>query len=472
MTDPRRLLPGVDRLLEAAGTLIAEFGQNEVSDALRHSVDEARAVLGAGDSEVAWTDESQAVAHCLAAAEVLLRVRARSSLRSVLNATGVVLHTNLGRAPLATIAAAAAHAATTGYSNLEFDLDRGARGSRYDHARELIAELTGAEDALVVNNCAAGLLLALSAAARDREVVISRGELVEIGGGFRIPEVMERAGARLVEVGTTNRTRAQDYATAAESGTVAALLKVHRSNFHLTGFTESTSLEELVQIAQGRGLRVIHDLGSGLLIDPARVGLPDEPRPHASIAAGVDAVIFSGDKLLGGPQAGLIAGRADLIEKMRRDPFCRAFRVDKGTLAALEATLRLYRDPARAVDEIPILRSLGRTPDELEESCQRIVAALTDRLPTDVMLDTVETEGRVGGGTFPAHPLSSRAVRIRLRDHSSDSLEAWVHRARTVREGRPVVGRIESDAWLLDPRAVPHSDEAALVERVAGTFRP
>ena len=476
MSDPRRLLPGVDRLLDAAGGLVDEFGHAEVTEALRVALDEVRSRVGvAGDDPsqaINWGSEEEAAQHCLAAAESHLRARARPSLRRVLNATGVVLHTNLGRAPLAAVAARAASDVARGYSNLEFDLDEGRRGSRYDHARSLIAELTGAEDGLVVNNCAAGLLLALSAAARDRDVVISRGELVEIGGGFRIPEVMERAGARLVEVGTTNRTRVADYETAAESDRVAALLKVHRSNFNVTGFTESVTTESLVEVGAGRGLRVIHDLGSGLMIDPGRLGLPDEPGPADSIAAGVDAVIFSGDKLLGGPQAGLIAGRADLIERMRRDPFCRAFRVDKGTLAALEATLRLYRDSDRAVREVPTLRALASSQTEVRERCDRIAARLAEALGDLAAVDVIESEGRVGGGTFPEHPLASASVRLSVAGGGDAAIETWARACRVVdlADRLPVVGRIEASAWLLDPRAVPVEDEDALIATVAGCF--
>ncbi len=480
MSDARRLLPGVDRLLEAAGGLVDEFGHSEVAEALRLALEQARsgADQAAADTPAStpknpvWSNEAEAAQYCLAAAQAHLRARARPSLRRVLNATGVVLHTNLGRAPLAEVAAEAAREATSGYSNLEFDLESGSRGSRYDHARGLLAELTGAEDALVVNNCAAGLLLALSAAARDRDVVISRGELVEIGGGFRIPEVMERAGATLVEVGTTNRTRIEDYSVAAESVTVAALLKVHRSNFNITGFTESVTPVDLVELAVGKGLRVIHDLGSGLMIDAARLTLPNEPGPADSIAAGVDAVVFSGDKLLGGPQAGLIAGRADLIERMRRDPFCRAFRVDKGTLAALEATLRLYRDSERAVREIPTLRALARTRTELAERCEQIVSRLAAILGDSVTIDSIESEGRVGGGTYPEHPLASMSVRIRVAGAGDAAIEEWARACRTVeRVGLvPVVGRIEDGGWLLDPRAVPVEDEPALIATVAGCF--
>ena len=461
--DPRRKIPGVDRLLEAAGELVDRHGAAETATALRAAIQEGRDRVADGT----WPRDPAEPGPWVEAAAARLAAREIPSLRPVLNATGVVLHTNLGRAPLAPEALEAARRASEGYASLEFDLDAGVRGSRYDHARDLIRELTGAEDALVVNNCAAALLLALSAAARGREVVISRGELVEIGGGFRIPEVLERAGADLVEVGTTNRTRAADYDAAAESVRVAALLKVHRSNFSVTGFTESASLEELVEVAARRRLQVVHDLGSGLLVHPARLALPDEPMPAASIAAGADVVVFSGDKLLGGPQAGIVAGSAELVGRMRRDPLCRALRVDKATLAALEATLRLYRNPERALRSIPTLRALATPADEIEARCARAAEALAAGLGgTSDRVDVVAVPGRVGGGTFPDHAIASHAVRIRPGGGDART-ESWAQAARTrAYPDRPVVGRIEEGAWLLDLRCVPDADVPALVDTV------
>ncbi|MDF1506397.1 L-seryl-tRNA(Sec) selenium transferase, partial [Roseisolibacter sp. H3M3-2] len=312
-----------------------------------------------------------------AAAEAL-EARLRPSLRPVLNATGVVLHTNLGRAPLAESALDAVRAVAEGYANLEYDVARGARGSRHDHCVALLRELTGAEDAVVVNNCAAGLVLALAALAHGGEVVVSRGELVEIGGSFRVPDIMATSGARLREVGTTNRTYAEDYARALVPET-AALLKVHRSNFAIEGFTAQASVAELAPVAARAGVPLLHDFGSGLLLPLDAHGLSGEPTARDLVDAGATLVIMSGDKLLGGPQAGLVVGRADAVARLRRHPLARALRVDKLTLAALEATLALYRDPAKARREIPALAMLTAPAEALRERADRLEAALAAR---------------------------------------------------------------------------------------------
>ncbi len=322
----------------------------------------------------------------------------RPSLRRVLNATGVIVHTNLGRAPLAEPALARAVESGRGYSNLELDLTTGTRGSRQDHVAALLRRLTGAEASLVVNNNAAALLLALAALADGREVVVSRGELIEIGDGFRIPEVLERSGARLVEVGTTNRTRAADY-DAATGADTALLLRVHQSNFRLVGFAERPALRELAAVARRHELPLLDDLGSGALVD-----LGDEPTARAALEQGADLVCFSGDKLLGGPQAGVVLGRADLIERLRRHPLHRALRIDKLGLAALEGTLLLYLDPARALREVPVLRMLHE--DVLS------VRSRAERLAGSVGGEVEETVARVGGGALPLAELPSFACAL------------------------------------------------------------
>ncbi len=377
---------------------------------------------------------------------------AHPSLRPVVNATGVILHTNLGRAPLAEEALAAMIRVGPGYSNLEFDLEDGVRGSRYLHARDLLLRLTGAEDALVVNNAAGALVLALAALAGGKGVAVSRGELVEIGGGFRLPEILAASRARLLEVGTTNRTRAADYREGAPDG---ALLKVHRSNFRMTGFTEEASLSELVTLGRELGLPVIHDLGSGLLLEPARLGLPPEPRPHDALVAGVDLVLFSGDKLLGGPQAGILLGRADAVAAARRHPLCRALRVDGMTLAALEATLALYLDPVRAVERIPTLRMLAASVEEVRGRAEALVDRLT-RGGAGFPMAVAELDGRVGGGTFPEHTVPSAGLRI------PDPEGALAARLRAA--DPPVVGRLDGGSLVLDLRTVLPADEPA-VER-------
>jgi len=353
----------------------------------------------------------------------------RPALRRVLNATGVIVHTNLGRAPLAAAALERAVEATRGYSNLEYDLDEGRRGSRQDHVTGILRRLTGAQAAIVVNNNAGALLLALAALAEGRDVIVSRGELIEIGDGFRIPDVLARSGARLVEVGTTNRTRAADYEHAIDERT-ALLLRVHQSNFRVVGFAEQPPLGELATIARATSLPLLDDLGSGALLD-----LSDEPTARASLAAGADLVCFSGDKLLGGPQAGIVAGRADLVERLRRHPLHRALRIDKLSLAALEGTLLLYLDPERALAEVPVLRMLREPPE--------IVRARAERLAAAVGGEVEETVGRVGGGALPLHELPSFACAV------EESLAAPLH----LREPA-VIGIVRDGRLLLDCRTL------------------
>jgi L-seryl-tRNA(Ser) seleniumtransferase len=374
----------------------------------------------------------------------------------VINATGVVLHTNLGRAILARGAVEAVEQAAEGYSNLELDLESGRRGSRYVHCVALLRELTGAEDALVVNNNAAAVVLAVNTLALRREVVVSRGELVEIGGAFRIPEIVRRSGARLVEVGATNRTHGEDYERAIGART-AALLRVHRSNFRLSGYTAQVDTPSLAALAARHGLPLLEDLGSGLLIDPALLHLPNEPTPRQVLDAGADVVTMSGDKLLGGPQAGIIAGRRTLLRRMRRNPLCRALRVDKLTLAALEATLQAYRDPTQALARIPTLRALALAPDELHaratELAQHLVAAA-------VPAETRPGTSAVGGGAYPEVELPTTLVAI-VADLGANELAA------RLRGGEPpVVARIEGDRVVLDPRTIAAADAEPLVQAV------
>ena len=366
----------------------------------------------------------------------------RPTFRRVLNATGVIVHTNLGRAPLAAAALERAIEATRGYSNLEYDLAEGRRGSRQDHVASILCRLTGAEAALVVNNNAAALLLALAALAEGRDVIVSRGELIEIGDGFRIPDVLARSGARLVEVGTTNRTRAGDYERAIDERT-ALLLRVHQSNFRVVGFAERPRLEDLAEIARVGSLPLLDDLGSGALID-----LSDEPTARASLAAGADLVCFSGDKLLGGPQAGIIVGSAELIERLRRHPLHRALRIDKLSLAALEGTLLLYLDPERALAEVPVLRMLRESPETVHARAERLAAAVGGEVE--------ETVARVGGGALPLHELSSFACAV------EESLAA------PLRMHEPaVVGIVRDGRLLLDCRTLADAELDILAAAVA-----
>ncbi len=433
MDDPRRSLPSVDAALTGAGIaeLLDTHPRGQVVDAVRAAID-ARRRNGGGLDGLA-----EDVAH-----------RVRPSLRRVINATGVILHTNLGRAPLAPQAAAAV-AEAMGTSNLEWDADTGERGSRQDHVVEHLRALTGAESAAVANTNAGGILLALVALASGREVIVSRGQLVEIGGGFRVPEVLTASGCRLIEVGTTNKTRAVDYERAIGPD-AAVILRVHPSNFRVVGFTEEAPLDELVALAHDRGLIVIDDLGSGALTpDPIYRGEPDV---HSSVAAGVDVTCFSSDKLMGGPQGGILVGTADAIGRCRRHPLMRALRPDKLTIAALEATLALHRDPGSARASIPTLTMLAAQQDTLRERAEGLAASIGG--------DVVATVGRVGGGSLPMEELPSFAVALD-GDHGADALAARLracepHVAARVAEGRVLLDvlTLSDDDLVLLPALV------------------
>lgn len=447
-----RHLPSVDRLLQspALAPVIAAHGRALVTDAVRGALDEARARLQAGGPAPSEED-------LLAAARAIVEARAEPTLVPVINASGVIIHTNLGRAPLSADARQAMLDVALGYSNLEYDLAAGERGSRYSHAAGLIAELTGAEAGLVVNNNAAAVTLILAALCAGREVLISRGELVEIGGGFRIPDVLRQSGARLVEVGTTNRTYAHDYEAAITPDT-AAILTVHASNFKLVGFTHTPDRAELAALAYARGLWLIDDIGSGALVDTTAYGLAAEPTPQASLAAGADLVAFSGDKLLGGPQAGLIVGRRDLVERLRRFPLTRALRVDKLTLAALHATLLHYR--RGDVENIPVWAMIGASRDTLHARATAWATALAAR---GIDATVVAAESTVGGGSLPGETLPTWA--LALTSGRPHEVVAQLRRGRP-----PLVARIEDDRVMFDPRTVLPDQDAAVPDAIVAAL--
>ena len=390
-----------------------------------------------------------------------LEFRTSRSLRGVVNGTGVVVHTNLGRSPLADEAEEAIHSVSSGYSNLEFDLENGERGSRYAHVEGLICELTGAEAALVVNNNAAAVILALTTLAQGREVIVSRGELVEIGGSFRIPDVMRQSGARLVEVGTTNRTHITDFRAAITDAT-ALMLKVHTSNFAIVGFTAEVSIGAMAMLRAETGIPVMLDAGSGSLIDLSSYGISGEPTIRQYLEKGADLVTFSGDKLLGGPQTGLIAGARRLIEPMKHHPLLRALRMDKLNLAALEATLRLYRDERRALASIPTLRMLTMTGGQLVRRADTICRKLRRAIPDSVSLVKHPGESSAGGGSFPLLQLPTTLIEIRIGVSSAQQIEAALRRAPV-----PVIGRIHHDRYLLDVRTILDRDLPALSNSLA-----
>jgi L-seryl-tRNA(Ser) seleniumtransferase len=458
--DARRRIPSVDGLMAAPAfvTLTGRVGRERVVRALRAVQDEVRAGPRHADppADAEWY-----------AAQVQARVDAEDqpSLRPVINATGVILHTNLGRAPLAE-AARRAVAQAAGYATLEYDVETGGRGSRHDHCVALLRELTGAEEAVVVNNNAAAVVLALNTLALGGEAIVSRGELVEIGGSFRVSEIMARSGAVMREVGATNRTHLRDYQGAIGPAT-RVILKVHRSNFTLKGFTSEVGVDALAPVAREAGVPIVHDLGSGALVSLTRFGLPDEPTVREAVADGADVVTLSGDKLLGGPQAGILVGSAALIDRIRSNPLCRAVRCDKLTLAALEATLALYRDPEAAVREIPTLRMIAADPVDLQARAEALVAALS---ATGVRAQTRRESSTVGGGALPGATLPTTVVAIDPGEDGADGL------AKRLRNGSPaVVARVRDGLLLLDPRTVEpaHDDTlASAVVRAAAAGPP
>jgi L-seryl-tRNA(Ser) seleniumtransferase len=456
--DPRRRLPSVDQALQRpeVQALVGTHGRPTVLRALRTSLDDLRRRAARESVEGALARLPEHLAARIEAA-------ARPSLRRVLNATGVVVHTNLGRAPLSPGAAARVAEIASSYSNLEYDLERGERGNRETHAEARLRDLLGVETTVVVNNCAAAVLLAVNTLAEGREVLVSRGELVEIGGSFRIPDVLRKGGARLREVGTTNRTRLADY-RAALSPEAAMILKVHPSNFRIVGFTEAPALEALADLAREAGIPLVEDQGSGLL-EPLPGGLASEATALQALRGGADAVTFSGDKLLGGPQAGLVAGRKTVVEPMRRNPLYRALRVDKMTLAALDATL-LDHGAGRAAERVPVLRMVHAPLDELRARASAFAAAVARAAPA-FRPALVESESAVGGGAAPTAGLPSVAVALEPGPGGPDALAA------ALRAGSPpVVARVAEDRILVDLRTVRPDEEEMLLAALASAARP
>ena len=453
--DMLRAIPKVDELLgmEPLQALAGQMPAPALREAVREELEALRRRILAGDTGHIPNREALCAAVCRRAREASL-----PSLRGVVNGTGVTLHTNLGRACLSHRAVEAVVAVAGGYSTLEYDVDAGRRGSRHSHVEALLCAVTGAEGAMVVNNNAAAVLLILSALGKGGEVITSRGELVEIGGSFRVPDIMVQCGCALREVGTTNKTHLSDYERAITPET-RALLKVHTSNYKIMGFTESVPLAELVALGRERGLPVIEDLGSGSLVDLEQFGIHGEPTVQQSVQAGVDIISFSGDKLLGGPQAGIIIGRKDYIETLKKHPLARALRVDKMTLAALRETLYAYTDPAMAVREIPTLAMLAVPEHVLREKAELLCRALADR---GVTARTVPAQDQVGGGSVPTQLLPAWAVAIDPGRLTVDGLEAALRR----RE-RPIIGRITHEQYLLDTRTLWESDFDYIAEAAA-----
>jgi L-seryl-tRNA(Ser) seleniumtransferase len=446
-----RQIPSIDRLLgeQAVQPLLAAYGREQTVSGLRATLDAVRAEVQDG------ADVPDAAALSVRT-DALLQARLAPTLRRVINATGVIIHTNLGRAPLSAAAQAAIEAVSRGYSTLEYSLAEGQRGHRTAHAERLLCELTGAESALVVNNNAGAVLLALRGLGQGRGAIVSRGQLVEIGGGFRVPDVMRESGARLIEVGTTNRTHLRDFAAAIEEHADAALiLRAHHSNFRIVGFTTEPALDELVALGAEHGLPVVDDLGSGALLDTAAYGLAHEPTVQESVQAGAAVVCFSGDKLLGGPQAGIIVGRAEHVDPLKRHPLARALRADKLCLAALQVTLLHYLK-GEAVEQVPIWRMISAPLEGIARRAQEWVQALEG---DDIAAEVVNGESTVGGGSLPGEVLPTRLVALAALhpNEVADALRA---------ADPPVIARIEDDRLVLDPRTVLEEEEKGVLTAV------
>ena len=448
-------LPSVDEVLRTgiAVAAIEAFGRPAMVEAVRNAIAEARGAGGGAEAD-----------HVAVAARASLAAQSMPGLRPVFNLTGTVLHTNLGRAVLAEAAIAAATAVMREATALEFDLATGSRGDRDDHVRGPLCALTGAEDATVVNNNAAAVLLVLNSLSKGREAIVSRGELIEIGGAFRMPDIMSRAGARLVEIGTTNRTHLKDYAHAIGPKT-GLILKVHTSNYRIEGFTKAVAGRELAALAREKGVPLVNDLGSGTLIDLSRCGLSHEPTVAEAVAEGADIITFSGDKLLGGPQAGFIIGRKDLLQRINRNPMKRALRLDKIRLAALEATLNLYRDPDRLAARLPTVRLLARPQAEIQALAGRVATLVQDRLGGMFSVEVVACASQIGSGALPMETLPSAGIAMRLAASRGQgrALTALASAFRSL--PMPVIGRISDAALILDLRCL--ENEAGFAANLA-----
>jgi L-seryl-tRNA(Ser) seleniumtransferase len=451
-----RQIPAVDQLLasDQATTLAREFSRDELVEVLRRRLEELRGDLRKGEGQLPDFDSEEFYQELRTA----LVSQRQVNLRQTINATGIVIHTNLGRAPLALEALAALVDVASGYSNLEYDLTNGKRGSRYAHVESLLKQLTGAEAALVVNNCAAAVVLALATFAKGGEVIASRGELVEIGGSFRMPDVIAESGATMVEVGTTNKTRLEDYSLAINDKT-RLILSTHTSNYRIVGFTGKPSLAELAELAHQRELLLIEDLGSGTLVDLQAPELADEPTVSERLASGVDLITFSGDKLLGGPQAGLLLGRAELINTLKKSPLLRALRIDKLSLAALEATLRLYLPPNDPHVSVPVLNMLGASKADITTRARELAAALSAIDGVNVHID--DGASYAGGGALPATEIPTTLIKLQIAGLEAEEV------ARRLRAcDPPVIARIADDALVFDLRTVLPRQHDALIAAI------
>jgi len=457
-------IPKVDELLE--NSIIIEqmeaYPRVTILEAIRKELDKLREIIKQADSEFEKIDTYIASLPNKIAYEI---VKANEShLKRVINATGTIVHTNLGRSLLAESAVKKVAEVAQGYSNLEYNLEAGKRGSRYSHVEELLGKITGAESAIVVNNNASAVMLILSTLSKNKEAIVSRGELVEIGGSFRVPAVMEQSGAKLVDVGTTNKTHPEDYIEAINEET-GVLLKVHTSNYRIMGFTESVGLDELVKIGREHNVPVVEDIGSGVLIDLSKYGLEHEPTVQESIEAGIEILSFSGDKLLGGPQAGIIVGKKEYIDKMKKNPLTRAIRIDKFTIAALEETLKLYLDEKVAINSIPTIKMATMGIQKLEEKSNELFKLITE-LDIAAKIEIVDQVSQIGGGAMPMSELPTKAIEIRPENMNVALLEKRLRNYKN-----PIITRVYKNTLLLDVRTISESEYKIVVEALETVFK-
>lgn len=459
--DILRRIPKVDEVLQKEPLFVffEDKGQSVVTEAAREAIDALRAeIMKAGDDELDSFDVSRLSADAVALEAVrVLEENDANNLIAAINATGTILHTNLGRAPLCKEAVENVARVSKGYSNLEYDVKAGKRGSRHDIVSEILAELTGAEAAMMVNNNASATMLVLSTMGAGKECVVSRGELVEIGGAFRIPDIMEQSGATLKEVGTTNKTKISDYEKAYDEERTGAFMKVHKSNYDVVGFTEEATLEELVELGREKNVPVIYDMGNGLMVDMSAYGL-SEPNVPASLATGIDVILFSGDKLLGGPQAGIIAGKAEWIKKMKKHPLARAIRVDKMTFAAMEETLKKYRDEKVALRDIPVLSMISASPEEMKAKAERLLKVIEEKTE-GYSLEVAAVEDQIGGGSAPMVRLPGYAVSVTSDSCTTKAIERLLRKSSI-----PVIARINDDRLLLCVRTIMEDEFDAVAE--------
>ncbi len=465
--DVLRSIPPINDILDCpeAKTLIENFGRGLIVERINFILDEYRRQLDTNEKfaeRFGHKTRKEVTNYIIKRLEDTIDEYQNSGLKKVINATGIVLHTNLGRAPLPETAVALMNEVSKGYSNLEFDLETGSRGSRHSHIEEVITKITGAESAIIVNNNAAAVFLCLHTLAINKEVVISRGQQVEIGGSFRIPDIIAGSGAKMIEVGTTNKTRITDYSNSINADT-AVLLKVHTSNFRITGFTEKVSLKELVELGKEKGIAVMEDLGSGSLYDLSKIGLPYEPTVQDSIRSGADIVTFSGDKLLGGPQAGIIAGKKELIEKIKKNPLSRMVRCDKTTIAAMSAVLKLYFDTDKVIDNIPILRMMAIKESVLEENAHELEKLINTALGDKCITEIINVCDEVGGGSLPGVILNGKAVALDIPKSDTNEIQIKLRRLKT-----PIIGRINQDKFLLNLRTIKREEFPTIVEALGG----